>query len=482
MNDYSQPFAPSKQKFFQKPWSSVGDPPTTVSFGKDVSAYTSVLISAHPSNPLIAAAPAGWTCTLKVWRFMREADNGNIQGSGQWYAKEILSCALDGDTEAGGDMMHRVPTLQSEKMYVEVVATDNHPATYSITIGMTVLGLRTEPAQDSCTFSATSSSHSDITVSTLDKLCDNGSLYSTVKESTWAAAYVNATTVSVLAGAAPLVIAEEDIVAVTRKVPGDETEMDIWIRGGNLDWDYAVGTGYITLDGVTLAATDILEVYWEGPEKGIGITGAAPILMDTIKYLEMPGALSAAVLPAPATATHLVQLLSDLYGRLMSASFQLASQSDRTEEVNPLNDKYVTELFSEDDIDAISTSYWPSAAGASMDSYKDLDFHLYVKGGLNGENQANIAVYLDVSSGMLIGGVRYWDDVSLAGYVLDADQTVRELAETALINVTGNVAASRVVDFDELNIKYFRLRYVVTLFAPTTANAEFHVGARRKAH
>lgn len=181
--------------------------------------------------------------------------------------------------------------------------------------------------------------------------------------------------------------------------------------------------------------------------------------------------------------------IADLYGRQMGAAFELASQSDRTGEIRPLNNKYITGTEFHDTTIADNVShYWPSEAGALMDSWKDWDAQLYVIGGLEGENSAKIDVYMEVSSGMEIGDTRYWDDASLSGYVVgsmttpaDEEQTIRELGETSLISSTGTTAASRVIDFDNLNIKYWRLRYIVTLFDPDDDNAEFHVTPRRKA-
>jgi hypothetical protein len=87
------------------------------------------------------------------------------------------------------------------------------------------------------------------------------------------------------------------------------------------------------------------------------------------------------------------------------------------------------------------------------------------------------------------GGVaRYWDDGSLAGYVVgsattpaNGDQTIRQLGETSIISSVGDTLASRVIDWDNLNVKYWRLYWEVTLFAPATDNAEIHINPRRKA-
>jgi hypothetical protein len=480
-------FRPSIEKFWQGVWwDAIGSPPTIRAHGVAVDRYTSVLASIHPSDPALSAAPVGFSCVVRVWRFMSEARDGEAVGQGQWYSREELPFTLDGNAGVGGPMQWRLPTLQAEKMFLELIEVVNAPATWELVPSLTVLTYRDENAADECYFESMSTP-SEIMASTLDTLADNGSLYSTVKDA-WAASYVDATTISVLLDGNPLGVDEQAIVAVTRKVPGDETEMDIWIRGQGLDWDYDNATGNLTLDGVALAATDILEVYWEGPQKATGVEGAEPTAMDDSVYLAQSGAKGVSALPDPVTAGRMVQLLADLYGRLMSAAFTIATQSDRNEEVQPLNDKYITEGVDIDDITDNDDHYWPSEAGATMDSWKDWGVQLYVIGGTAGDNNARIDVYLEVSSGMVISGDRYWDDASLAGYVVgsittptDGDQTIRELGETSLISSTGTTAASRVINFDNLNIKYWRLRYEVTLFEPTTVNAEFHAAIRRKA-
>lgn len=184
-----------------------------------------------------------------------------------------------------------------------------------------------------------------------------------------------------------------------------------------------------------------------------------------------------------------VRLITNVYKALITAAFDYASQSDRVQEVYPLNDKYYPgSNVDVTNVAAQGTIYWPSAAGDTIDSWKDFDAHLYVKGGTNGENNAQIDIYLDISSGMQIGGATQWEDSSLSGFVVgststpgDADQTIRELTETSVISSVGSTAASRVVDWDNLNTRLWRFRIVVTLFDPTTTNAEYHIWPRRKA-
>jgi hypothetical protein len=193
--------------------------------------------------------------------------------------------------------------------------------------------------------------------------------------------------------------------------------------------------------------------------------------------------------PALETEGDGVRLITDLAKALIIAGYQYATTSIRMEEIYPLNDKYIPGANVDvTNVAVQGTLYWPSIAGDTIDSWKDFDVHIAVKGGTNGENNAQIDVYLDITSGMLIGGATQWEDGSGAGYVVaststpgDADQTIRQLGETSIISSLGDNLVSRVIDWDNLNTRLWRFRIEVTLFDPATVKAEYHIWPRRKA-
>jgi len=237
------------------------------------------------------------------------------------------------------------------------------------------------------------------------------------------------------------------------------------------------GSAFITPVTQTGADTPILE-------NGTAISDA-----NGGTAIIIAGAEARSSQPAAETEGDGVRLITNLFKGLITAAFDYASQSDCVNERWPLNNKYYPGTNVDvTNVAAQGTIYWPSSAGDTMDSWKDFDVHLYVKGGTNGENNAQIDIYLDVSSGMQIGGATQWEDGSLSGYVAaststpgDGDQTIRELGETSIISSVGSTAASRVIYYDNLNTRLWRFRIVVTLFDPTTTNAEYHIWPRRKA-
>ena len=400
------------------------------------------------------------------WRWYPEAPEGYQESSspkGRWIADRMVEIALDPDMVTGTRGEHECwDTRNASKMYWQITVVKN--ADGDVTDAPSWIRIQpygyTKATSEKVLAVTSGGSGGESTPEAVfkDVLANGRILYST-ETSSYAAARVNGTTISVLDGATPLPITAVQIVAIALKLDdGTQTPWRIYRRGDDLDLDYDPVTGYIVVNDFTVAAADEINVYWEDYPRALEVVGDA----NTTEYVDAAGGLSASSLPTAITSGRMSRILTDIYHRIILASHDFATQADSTTETMPLNDKCPTiELVDNeavtDDYSA-ATEYFPSSDGGTMDSWKDLSFHIYIVGGI-GAAAANRTgtVTLEVSSGMEVGGNRQWDDISLSGYVCDADSTINNLGETSLISSTGNVAASRVIDFDNLNIKYWRL-------------------------
>lgn len=121
-------------------------------------------------------------------------------------------------------------------------------------------------------------------------------------------------------------------------------------------------------------------------------------------------------------------------------SFTGATDSKRTQEIDPLNEKYVPEELVDETNLSAATRYYPSADGMPMAPYKDLSIQGEVSGG----------VTVTVEARQDDAGT--WLDITPAGYEL-------------LTNTLGNasfVDTNFIVDFDNLNMWRFRIRVVTS--------------------
>ena len=172
------------------------------------------------------------------------------------------------------------------------------------------------------------------------------------------------------------------------------------------------------------------------------------------------GAKASSVAPAALTAGQIAELLTNLYNELVTAGYTWATNSNRTEEINPLNDKHVTESLV-DTTDVAATAYYPSSLGASMDGFDDLT----LTGKVITDTDTNI-IELQVTDDEDPATA---DWVSIYGY----DAYGNAMANTV-------TAASATVTFawvfENLNFKYFRVKYIVADVTNTTI-----IKMRRKA-
>jgi len=116
-----------------------------------VDRFVTVLMSVHPSTPPINdPLVAGAYIKVRVWRFMAESRDGTADGQGQWFADEEVSIALDGDVGTNGPMQYRLPTLQAEKMYLQLIELNQTPAGIVMVPSLTALKMRETSVDDVC--------------------------------------------------------------------------------------------------------------------------------------------------------------------------------------------------------------------------------------------------------------------------------------------------------------------------------------------
>jgi len=144
-----QPFQPSRTKIHEYSLTAVpaaGNPLSSAgysgpSIGFNVANWHGVLLSV--GSPTYQA---NWQAVIRVWRY-KQRSNMDWGPSGFWYAREQLNISMDGNVAAagGGPMEFRLPTLQSEKMYFELISVTNAPATWEIVLGAYGLIPRVNP-------------------------------------------------------------------------------------------------------------------------------------------------------------------------------------------------------------------------------------------------------------------------------------------------------------------------------------------------
>ena len=122
----------------------------------------------------------------------------------------------------------------------------------------------------------------------------------------------------------------------------------------------------------------------------------------------------------------------------------------RQQEQNPLSAQYVVELLiSTAAYAANTTTYYPSANGAAMAGYKDLDLDWFMTAGaLNTMTLTVEATSDDVTP--------YWHDVTRSGYLVTNPGAGG--AASYVTAIAGTLDG--ILDWDELNVKLYRVKIV----------------------
>jgi len=196
---------------------------------------------------------------------------------------------------------------------------------------------------------------------------------------------------------------------------------------------------------------------------GEGDIGALRMSLDRVLYIQGPlahsavdsgnpikiGARAASAQIAAVTAADRSDLISNLYGELVLANHTWATQSNRDEEIDPVDEHYLEiELVDDTNLGA-ATVYYPSATGQSMANLNNVSTHGVTSGGVTTTFEARIDDSTD------------WVDITPAGYRLDD-------------NTTGNasfVDQTFMLDFDDLHVRHIRIKSVT---ADATNGVQYH--------
>jgi len=151
-----------------------------------------------------------------------------------------------------------------------------------------------------------------------------------------------------------------------------------------------------------------------------------------------------------------------------SKAFEIASNSLRQQEINPLSEQHLTELLVNSAVLNNATYYYPSAAGGIQDGYKDLSFDFALIGNAAGPTTITMTIEGSNDSAWTLP-----KDITRAGYLV----TNPAAGGAASYAAAGAVTTSGILDFDELNTKYWRVKIVVNAANNCTAR----IWVRRKA-
>jgi len=130
-------------------------------------------------------------------------------------------------------------------------------------------------------------------------------------------------------------------------------------------------------------------------------------------------------------------------------AYVVATDSLRTEEINPLSQQFVSEVLVNTTNLAAATYYYPSTAGAAMAGFKDCSFDFYMVGGAG----TTLTITVEATSNIV---TPYWHDVTPAGYELVTNAT----GAASFIAAPAGTSQG-ILDYDELDANLIRLKLVV---------------------
>ena len=312
----------------------------------DVSDWQSVLVTVHPSVPLLGSGsiPADAQITLRVWRWRAFAANGEGRPDGQWFSDEDIVMSIAG-IPAAGPMEWILATKNSERMYFQVVGWYWLPPYVgaAVEIGLYGLGEPRTSTSEGTPFSAgnnpESSASSVTATATASSLPFVQDAILSNLAGDFTVTYTSATQITCTGTfeiSALTWMESVNVLLVGRKPTdaADETEFSYYIRGGNLDCSVSVTnatTFVITLEDNFFIATDEFAVFIEGPRHRYEVTG-----IDGYKRQ-----------------------------RVRDEAFTVATQSNRIEEIDPLDQRYVPDILADatDVAQATTVDFYLDMAG-----------------------------------------------------------------------------------------------------------------------
>jgi hypothetical protein len=350
-----RPFTPSDSKLGREKrvsaveWLTIANNPLQEDDGWDVSDWMTVLITVHPSTPAFNSITLlGAHITLRVWRWRKYAFDGSGSPQGQWYADEDINLDLAGDAATGRPQETMLLTKNAERLFLQCVdLTHPNAATIDAEIGVYGIGEpREEGGVDPTPYNvpeAPSGGGGDGGAAALMDPFTQDSILSNLNGD-FTATYTTAQRIRCVGTfeVDPQTWLDSSYVLAVGAKPqsaaGTETEATLLRRGIDLDCAVVVvnaTTFDIYLDTPFWGANDDIIVYISGPRHRYEVTG-----IDGFKRQ-----------------------------RTRDEAFTIATQSNRIEEIDPLDQRYVPDILADGDTVAQATT---------VDFYLDMAGYRYM--------------------------------------------------------------------------------------------------------
>ena len=446
--------------------------------GFDVKDWGSIHTVIYPSYAVLGAT--NYQVRIRPWRYYDNLDRDRPEGvvKGQWIKDVDVVVPLNNLSDQEGTQHLVWETRNADKMYIELVETIvNDPAHVAFNVeavfiqsfGYTDKSAISVNSPSPSTTLTVSAEGGSTTVNVAPDVVSDRSIYST-NDSIWTATYLSATTLTLAAGANfPDILAEQILAVMYKREGAGSSETTDLYRGINLACTYDAITGILTVPTAAFNVADNFAVYWEDYPKAINVVDKAPFDDGTaLIRVNQGGGIGIDVLPAAVDNNDVSAIVTDLYGRTMLASHQLLTQSDRVEEINPLNEKEVIEeLIDDETIDDDTTLYYPSEAGGTLENYAQLSFQYHLVGGVTVAG-ANVTMTVTIETNFDgDGAAGRWVDITKAGYLPEDDETVGAAGASAIVSV-GVAANDGEIDFDEIRGLAYRVKITFSAI-PTSA-------------
>jgi len=418
--------------------------------------------------------------TVRAWRYFEVLPRADAEDTvnGQWVHDLDVEVPLNSSSALNtpGSQHHVWDTRDAAKMYLQIVSTRVDPEGEAFDVDSVFIqpfgytrkdGIYVTPSTPS-TISSSPASSGSTTVNVDKLLVGDRTLYSTAN-SHWSIVWASATTLKISDGGGnyPDILASQ-ILSILEKTTGT-TGSSIEYKGTDLACSYVPASGVITVSGAAFAATSEFDMQWEEHPRAINMHGEVPYAdAAAMEYINQEGLIARSTLPAAVTNGDAVAALGDLYGRTMLSSHQLLTQSDRVEEINPLNEKeIIEELVDDETITASTTLYYPSEAGGTLENYAQLSFGYHLNGGVLAGAPVTETMTIETNYDG-DGAAGRWTDITKAGYLPKDDTTVGASGASSIIS-TGNTPNAASVDFNEIRGGWYRVK-ITWSAAPEVGN------------
>jgi len=171
-------------------------------------------------------------------------------------------------------------------------------------------------------------------------------------------------------------------------------------------------------------------------------------------------------------------LVANLYNELVNAGYQWATDSNRTEESDPLNEQATVDsaVNLQAITDGTAAAYAPSVDGIEMFGSSGISWQTYLLGGVGAAaTDRTVTVTFEASNDVEVpAGTRIWADIS----AMAVDLTTGAALALPLTATGGVTAKNTIVDFQGLNVKRVRMKYIFDGLTGST-NGKVVINARR---